>query len=191
MNACDLYLTAASNRGRAFRHFSHGSHRSHRFPRSLARHGLSLLEVILAIAILGGSIAVVGELVRLGVRNAEEARELTTGQLLCESKLDEIAAGVLPAESASNVAFETDPRWTYSVQVNPLDQESLIEVRVTVQQAESNRLYPLTCTLVRWILDPSLGSSETEEGSTTEDQSPTSGQSGGTGQSATGGGNGG
>jgi type II secretory pathway pseudopilin PulG len=145
------------------------------------------LEVILAIAILGGSIAVIGELVRLGVRNAEEARELTTGQLLCESKLEEIAAGIAPPEAASNVACESDPRWTYSVMVTPLDQESLIEVRVTVQQAESNRLYPLTCTLVRWMLDPSITSSETGEESTTGEQSQTSGQSSSTGQSTTGG----
>jgi prepilin-type N-terminal cleavage/methylation domain-containing protein len=64
--------------------------------------GLSLLEVILAIAILGGCIAVIGELVRLGARQAEEARELTTAQLLCESKLEEIAAGVSrPSRSAT------------------------------------------------------------------------------------------
>ena len=80
--------------------------------------GLSLLEVILAVAILGGCMAVIGELVRLGVRHAEEARELTRAQLLCESKLEEIAAGVTAAESAAAVAFETDPEWTYTVETS-------------------------------------------------------------------------
>jgi type II secretory pathway pseudopilin PulG len=138
---------------------------------------LSLLEVILAIAILGGCMAVIGELVRLGVRNAEEARELTKAQLLCESKLEEVAAGITPPESASAVAFELDPEWTYTIETGSLDQQGLIQVRVTVQPAESDRLYPLTFTLTRWILDPSLASGETSTDSTTEGQTGTSGSS--------------
>jgi type II secretory pathway pseudopilin PulG len=121
--------------------------------------GLSLLEVILAIAILGGSIAVIGELVRLGVRQAEEARELTTAQLLCESKIEEIAAGAATTDSVSNSPCETDPRWQYSVTVSQIDQ-TLLEVRVTVEQVESARLQPLSVSLVRWMVNPSLTSSQ-------------------------------
>jgi len=142
--------------------------------------GLSLLEVILAIAILAGCIAVIGELVRLGSRQAEEARELTTAQLLCESKIAEIAAGALPAEAASSVAFENDPRWLYSVAVNSLDQEGLIDVRVTVEQSEQTRLQPLSFTLVCWMIDPSLALMEEPSEMTTEDQAATSASSGAT-----------
>lgn len=141
--------------------------------------GLSLLEVILAIAVLGGCMAVIGELVRMGVRNAEEARELTKAQLLCESKLEEVAAGVMPLESAAAVAFELDPEWTYTIETGSLDQQGLVQVRVTVQQLESDRLYPLTFTLTRWILDPSLASGETSTDSTTGGQAATSGSSNG------------
>lgn len=124
--------------------------------------------------------AVIGELVRMGVRNAEEARELTKAQLLCESKLEEVAAGITPLESAANTAFELDPEWSYTIETGTLDQQGLIEVRVTVQQVESDRLYPLTFTLTRWLLDPSLTSettSETSSGTTTEGQTTTSGSS--------------
>ena len=141
------------------------------------RRGLSLLEVILAIAVLGGCMAVIGELVRMGVRNAEEARELTKAQLLCESKLEEVAAGVTPLESASAVAFELDPEWTYTIETGSLDQQGLVQVRVTVQPVESDRLYPLTFTLTRWIVDPSLASGETSTDSPTEGQTATSGSS--------------
>ncbi len=132
------------------------------------RRGLSLLEVILAVAILGGCLAVTGELVRLGVRHAEEARELTRAQLLCESKMEEIAAGVAATESASTVPFETDPDWTYTVDVSQLDQQQLTLVRVTVQQLESDRLYPITFTLSRWILNSASASDETSTETTTE-----------------------
>ena len=143
-------------------------------------HGLTLLEVILAIAILGGCLAIVGELVRMGVRHAEEARELTRAQLLCESKLEEIAAGVAPAESAAMVAFENDPEWTYTIDVSPLDQQQLTLVRVTVQPVESDRLYPIVFTLSRWILNPSTASGEASAQTTTEGQTATSGGSSGT-----------
>jgi len=145
--------------------------------RKTAPRGLSLLEVILAIAVLGGCMAVIGELVRMGVRNAEEARELTKAQLLCESKLEEVVAGVTPLESAAAVAFELDPEWTYTIETGSLDQQGLIQVRVTVQQLESDRLYPLTFTLTRWIVDPSLASGETSTDSPTEGQTATSGSS--------------
>ena len=121
-----------------------------------ARRALSLLEVILAIAILAGCIAAIGQLIHLGSREAEEARDMTRAQLLCESKIEEIAAGVTPAEAASAVPFENDPGWMYSVAVNPLDRENLIEVRVTVQQAQSTYLQPLSVTFVRWMLDPGI-----------------------------------
>jgi hypothetical protein len=121
--------------------------------------------------------AVIGELVRMGVRNAEEARELTKAQLLCESKLEEVVAGVTPLESAAAVAFELDPEWTYTIETGSLDQQGLVQVRVTVQQVESDRLYPLAFTLTRWILDPSLASGETSTDSPTEGQTATSGSS--------------
>jgi len=145
------------------------SPRSGRSPNLLfRRRGLSLLEVILAVAILGGCLAVTGELVRMGVRHAEEARELTRAQLLCESKMEGIAARVTALESASMVPFETDPEWTYTVDVSPLDTQQLTLVRVTVQELESDRLYPITFTLSRWILDSTSTDGGTSSGTITE-----------------------
>lgn len=154
----------------------HRYRRQTRGPKSY-RFGLTLLEVILAIAVLGMSLAIVGELVGMAVRNAEDARELTRAQLLCEGKLEEIAAGVTPTESAAMVPFETDPEWSYSVDVSALDQQQLTLVRVTVQPVESNRLQPLVFTLSRWILNPASASSGTSNQSTTGGQTTTSGGS--------------
>ncbi len=124
--------------------------------RHRSRAGLSLLEVILAIAILGGCVAVIGELVRLGARQAEEARELTTAQLLCESKLEEIAAGVVAPEAVGGVPFETDPRWQYAIEVASLDTPDLIQVTVSAQQVDGSRQVPLSFSLTRWMIDPNL-----------------------------------
>lgn len=163
------------------------------------RHGLSLLEVMLAIAILGGCVVVIGEFVRLGVRQAEESRDLSKGQLICESKMEEVAAGVLPAESISMAPDEYDPAWLYSITVTPLQDDGLIEVRVSVEQAETTRLHPLTFNLVRWMLDPALeelseemademGTDETAADDSTTDNSASSDTSGSTPAGETGGG---
>jgi hypothetical protein len=141
---------------------------------------LSLLEVILAIAILGGCIAVIGELVRLGSRHAEEVQLLTTAQLLCESKLEEIEAGVTAPEAVASVPFDTNPEWYYSIAVNSLEQEELMEVRVTVEQAEATRAMPFTFSLVRWMLDPTLEemSAEAVESTATDGSTSEAGTSG-------------
>jgi hypothetical protein len=70
---------------------------------------LSLLEVILAIAILGGSLAVIGQLINIGARNAISARDLTTAQLYCESKLAEVSAGIELPEPTTASPLLDDP----------------------------------------------------------------------------------
>ncbi len=124
------------------------------------RLGLSLLEVMLALAILGGALAVIGELMRLGVRNAESARDLSTAQVFCEAKINEIAAGLLPPQPIGNSPIEeiasqgADAPWLYSVEVQQIDQQGLISVRVTVTQDPSVELRPVNFSLVRWMIDP-------------------------------------
>lgn len=124
------------------------------------REGLSLLEVMLALAILGGAIAVVGELMRFGMRNAEAARDLSTAQVFCEAKVNEIAAGLLPAQPMADTPIEEIANmdaaglWLYSVEVEQVDQQGLIAVKVTVFQDPNITLRPASFSLVRWMIDP-------------------------------------
>lgn len=140
------------------------------------RSGFTLLEVILALAILAGAIAVIGEVSSLGMRNARLAMETTHAQLLCESKLAEIVAGVEPLEAQENVPFGTvddfssEADWLYSVEINVTDLIGLVEIRVTVCKDQPAEQRPASFTLVRWMLDPDTtdstsGTSTTEEAS--------------------------
>src|SRR5688572_23062088 len=90
------------------------------------RAGLSLMEVILAIAILGGSLTVVGQLVRIGARNAIEARDLATAQLYCESKLNEVAAGVEVPDAVQESPIDETGEWLYSIEVATSDLEGML-----------------------------------------------------------------
>ena len=103
------------------------------------RDGFSLLEVILALAILGGAIAVLGEAARLALRSAEYTRDLARAQLLCESKLSEIVAGITPAQTTERASLGTatdpsEPAWLYSIETASAAEPGLLSVRVTVMR---------------------------------------------------------
>ena len=144
--------------------------------RRKGRAGFSLLEVILALAILAGAIAVLGEASRQALRNAEVARDLGKAQLLCESKLAEITSGLVVAEPVARAAFDTtttasldptEPAWLYSIETATVDEEGLIAVRVTVTRDLPAVQRPVQFSLVRWIPDPSATSSQSS-GQTTQ-----------------------
>ena len=74
--------------------------------RPAPHRGLSLLEVILAIAILGGALVTIGQLIRIGARSAAEARDLTMAQLYAESEMNGIAAGWYPMDEISDEKYD-------------------------------------------------------------------------------------
>jgi len=126
------------------------------------RNGFTLLEVILALTILAGALAVLGEVSRLALRNAAGARDLARAQLLAESKLAEIAAGITSSQAVENAAFDTssesldpaEPAWIYSISTQSTDEEGLISVRLTVTRDLPAGQHPVKFSLVRWLPDP-------------------------------------
>jgi type II secretion system protein I len=134
----------------------------------MKRDGFSLLEVSLALAILAGAIAVLGEASRLSLRNAALARDLAHAQLLCESKLAEIVSGITPAEPVDRMPFDEtttdsiDPDeapWVYTIETNETDETGLISVRVTVTRDLPEERRPVQFSLVRWLPDPNATTS--------------------------------
>jgi hypothetical protein len=115
---------------------------------------------MLALAILGGALAVIGELMRFGVRNAESARDLSTAEVFCEAKINEIAAGLLPPQAIASAPIEeiasldATALWLYSVEIQQIDQQGLISVKVTVSQDATVQSRPISFSLVRWMIDP-------------------------------------
>jgi type II secretion system protein I len=128
-----------------------------------AESGFSLLEVILALAILTGALVLLGEFARLGAENAGMAQNLSQAQLICESKLAEIVSGETQPESDSGspeppTGDDDDmSQWNYTVDVEPVANQSvqnLLAVTVTVTQDLPKESHPVSCVLTRWITDP-------------------------------------
>jgi len=126
------------------------------------RTGLSLLEVLLAIAILGGAMIVITQLLNLGYRSAIEARMRTEAALLCDTKMAELAAGVLPLSGTSGEAIEENPNWNYSVSVENASQVGLLAVTVTVAQNNVGNQTPMSLSIVRLMPDPDYDPTATE-----------------------------
>jgi hypothetical protein len=111
---------------------------------------------VLALAILAGAIAVVGELVRVGSLSAARARDLTQAQLICESKLAEITSGIAPPDPVSGATYELDVDWLYSVEAVTADIPGLMMLRVTAVQNLAPEQRPVEFSLTRLIQDPSV-----------------------------------
>ncbi|MFI4875487.1 MAG: hypothetical protein ACIALR_09125 [Blastopirellula sp. JB062] len=143
--------------------------------RHCGKKGFSLLEVVLAFAILAGSLAVLGQLVNIGYRNAREAEGLTESQMICQTIMEEIVVGVrLPdpvQDIPVNMLSETEvavpahtAQWAYSIDSEPAMMEGLLAVRVSVRRINAISLADADqFQLVRWIPDPELESIELPE----------------------------
>lgn len=134
------------------------------------RAAFSLLELILALGILCGAIVVLGELVRIGARNARIARDQTMAQLLCESHLAEIAAGTLPDAQGQGQTADAAGEWLLTVSSNPLDVEGMVAVSVTATQNLPPEGHPVSFTVVRWLTDPQVKLDEAEAKAAAEEE---------------------
>ena len=100
------------------------------------RKGLSLLEVILSIAIIGISLVAIGQLINLGYRSARQSQLRSEANILVDSKMAEVVSGVLPLESTSGSAIEGFPDWVYSVDIQQTDILGLLNVTVQVSTCQ-------------------------------------------------------
>ncbi len=115
------------------------------------RYGLSLLEVILSIAILGTSMAVISQFFYLGYRAADRARRQFDATLICDSVMAELAGGVIEAQSTSGIEVPNVPDWQYSVDVVNSDITGLLLATVSVRQRNQDNI---EMSLVRLLPDP-------------------------------------
>ena len=118
------------------------------------RSGLTLLEVVLALAILAIAFGILAQLSGLGMRAAREARQLTRGQIYCESIMAEMTSGATaPTQTQGNVP--DDPNWTFETALEPADVNGMVRLIVIVQRADDLGIESRV-QLVRLIRDPAL-----------------------------------
>ena len=120
------------------------------------RLGITLLEVLIALAIFLGSMVAMSQLISTGVQASVQARLQTQAILRCESKMAEIVAGVEPLEASADVPFEDDEQWTWSLETLVGPHDDLIELVVTTTREGQSGLSTASYTLRRYIRDPQV-----------------------------------
>ena len=124
--------------------------------RRTARKGLTLFEILLALAIFLASLAALSQLIASGTRAAVQGRLQTEAIFRCESKLAELVAGEEPIEARSNGPFEEDRKWRWSLTVEEGPWPDLNLVEVTVSHEGQNAFGNTSYTLRRYLRDPRL-----------------------------------
>jgi hypothetical protein len=125
-----------------------------------------LLEVVFSLAIFFISFIAICQVVNLGSDWAMEAQFNQRAALLCQSKLDEFASGMLPMQSVPESMVEEEPEWVWSATcAQDMDIPGLWRVQVMVGR-ERNFGKRIEVSVSQLIIDPALRGS-------TFDQPPT------------------
>lgn len=130
------------------------------------RPGFSLIEVLLALAILLISLIAVAQLVGMGSDRSLDARFTMKGLRLAESKLAEIEAGLVPFDGAgASGEFEgDDSAWQWSCDISPSESGATNLYKVEVRVWRDVRGTEFEVRLGQLMIDPkAMGSAAQAE----------------------------
>ncbi len=153
------------------------------------RSGLSLLEVMAALAIFLFSLVALSQLIDIGSANARDIDWLGRASLLAQSRMAEVMAGSIPLTSQSETTCDEDPDWSFSIDSESDVAPGLYRVTVTVSRTRSDGS-KFESVLNQMVLDPNYrGASDGSDAAATlaAAATPTTGSGGTTGSSTTGG----
>jgi prepilin-type N-terminal cleavage/methylation domain-containing protein len=110
--------------------------------RRARRAGLSLLEVVVALAILASSIVAIGQLITMSGERATEVEREAQGSMLCQRKLAELLIGPDVPTTSGYAPFPDDEpalqNWQWKADVNPGANGLYFQVQVSVKFASGD-----------------------------------------------------
>jgi hypothetical protein len=131
------------------------THFGRKMDQSPTRAGFSLLEVILATALLMGCGIVLAELANIGREHARAAEQLAAAQLVCQSRLNAILCGAASVEDVEDQPLDELPGWLLSVDTRSVVVPGMVALRVTVAEEEDDQhRRSKQFSLIRWIRKP-------------------------------------
>lgn len=107
--------------------------------RGRARSGLTLLEILLASAILAAALSVLAQQNSVGVQAALRSQLETEAAVHCQSLLNRLLAEGVPETDLPEQAISPRSRWKWSAKVESSEFEDLSLLSVTVYQDGPSR----------------------------------------------------
>jgi general secretion pathway protein I len=129
-------------------------------PHASTRAGLTLLEVLLALAIFLIAVVALAGLVDMGTDRELEAQMQVRAARLAQAKMGELVSGSLGGSLASNSGssgtFDNDPDWSYTTTVSPAQTQVALTNLYTVQVevTRNHRGQKFSYTLTQMAIDP-------------------------------------
>ncbi len=122
------------------------------------REGISLLEVLISVTILSGSVLALASLISLANERARMVEEQSIAMRLAQSKMAEANAGIIPLTSQGFTPFDSteappESEWEWSIDAETGDYEGLWTVTITVRAGRSITNLP-PVTLTKMMIDP-------------------------------------
>jgi prepilin-type N-terminal cleavage/methylation domain-containing protein len=138
---------------------------------SKQHRGLSLLEVVLALAILAMASAYLAQSMMTATNSAITAEKLNQAELVAENVMNQLVAGVIPAQPVTWTTYVPlnpnlgapvnttggQAQWMYQIQQVQAEVQGMLGLQVSVRRVEpdgSQTEYDLIIN--RWIIDPAL-----------------------------------
>lgn len=128
------------------------------------RRGLTLLEVVLALAIFLAAVAALRQLTELGSRAAIQTDAQSAAVLRAETKLAELLAGVVPIAEGAGGRFADAPGWRWELLITPGPHASLRVLTLTVIRDQAGPQPPVRFSLTRWVNAEELKNDATDVG---------------------------
>ena len=172
-------------------------------PIASSRRGISLLEVVLALAILAMASAYLAQSMHIATENALRAESQTQAEMVAESVMSQVVSGLLSTQGVTwtpysnpnpfgSAAAFSDPnsQWMYMVTTMSTEVQGMLCVQVGVKEVITGQPDDgkIEFYFNRWIIDPSLGldtppttdTTSTGTGTSSTGSSSTGSTSGGT-----------
>jgi Tfp pilus assembly protein PilV len=124
-------------------------------PTPAARPGLSLIEVLVALAIFLFSLIAIGGLVSMAGDRALDIQQMNEATRLCQSKMNEVVIGAVPLQPQSDTS-DDDSGWFWSLDCQQGDAAPNLwtcTVKVYRKRGDSSQF---GVTLTQMVLDPSV-----------------------------------
>ncbi len=120
------------------------------------RAAFSLLEVILALAIIAASAMVLLRLISTGEQHQRRGERRATGQMICQSLIDQMTINPELRQNVEDQSVAGHPQWTYTAKVEPTEFPGLVRIRIRASETPLvDRRTPddgrFDFQLVRWL----------------------------------------
>jgi prepilin-type N-terminal cleavage/methylation domain-containing protein len=147
------------------------------------RRGLTLLEVVIALAIFLIALVPVWRLVSLGGERALDVAHQAQASMLCQAKLDSVKVGAESLNASGtvdigNLSADTGQPWNYTIESTPADVSNLYTVTVTVKVDRKDGK-TIQASLTQLVLDPAVRGSTISATTTSSSSSSSTTTSGG------------